>query len=94
MVQLEWVFLLQSLMGILMIVFLHKISRLQKQLDHIVKEVKQYVEFVTETDAAESHEHGTEGQNGERVPARKMSKREQEEAQNRLIQSVLGEYFP
>ena len=94
MVQLEWIFLLQAVMGLLMIVFLHKISRLQKQLDHIVKEVKQYVEFVTETDAAEGHEHGTEEAGMGKASARKMSKREKEAAQNRLIQSVLGEYFP
>lgn len=93
MVQLEWVFLLQAAMGVLMVIFLHKISRLQKQIDHIVKEVKKYIDFITETDleivdkAEEFHAESGKGM------VKTMSKKEKEEAQNRLIQSVLGEYF-
>lgn len=93
MVQLEWVFLLQAIMGILMIVFLHKISRIQKQLDAIVKEVKQYVAFVTEADTIEET-YGTTREKSEKIHAKSMSKKEKEAAQNHLIQSVLGEYFP
>lgn len=96
MVQLEWVFLLQAAMGILMIIFLHKMNRIKKQLDNIVKEVKNYVEFITEVDVdmETGYEEEKERGLGRKVSVKSMSRKEKEEAQNRLIQSVLGEYFP
>ncbi len=96
MVQLEWVFLLQVAMGIIMIIFLQKINRVQKQIDGIVKEVQAYVDFVTEDDAVSdiSVEASVKLADAERKSIRNVAQKEKEEEQNHLIQSVLGEYFP
>ena len=70
-------------MGILLIILLQKITILKKQTDEIVTEVKNYLEYVwEETEKTE---------NAERCSTNRSGK---EEAQNRIIQAVLGEYFP
>lgn len=84
MVRLEWLFLMQLVMGILMLVFLRKINQMKKQIDLITKEVMNYISYVTEEVEEEEFK--------EKIPE-KHSKKEEEEAQNRLIQAVLGEYF-
>lgn len=67
-------------MGILLIILLQKITILKKQTDEIVKEVKSYLACVLE-EPEETIETRTD----------RASKEEQ---QNRIIQAVLGEYFP
>ena len=71
-----------------MIVFLRKLSQMKKQVDRITKEVMQYISYVTEDLETENEV--------ESMPnvTKIQAKKKQEEAQNRLIQAVLGEYFP
>lgn len=98
MIQLEVVFGLQVATGILMIIFLQKISRIQKKMDKVIKEVESYISFIAEEEEQESLSERkmdrTRAGQAERHPVRKMTKQEKEDAQNKLIQSVLGEYFP
>lgn len=87
MVRFEWLFLMQIVMGILMIVFLQKLTQMKKQMDKITQEVSNYIAYVTE-DIEENEETVTEEKHME------ISKNDTEEAKNRLIQAVLKEYFP
>lgn len=75
MIRLEWLFLMQFIMGGLMIILLQKQMQMKKQLEEIVREVENYISYITE-DVTEE-------------PSKKIDA----DAQNRLIQSVLGEYF-
>lgn len=84
MMRLEWLFFIQLVMGILMLLFLRKLNQMKKQVDMVTKEVMNYISYVTEDIEKE--------QNEEKLP-QKLTKKEDEEAQNRLIQAVLGEYF-
>ena len=87
MVRFEWLFLMQIVMGILMIVFLQKLTQMKRQVDKITQEVSNYIAYVTE-DIEENEETVTEEKHME------ISKNDTEEAKNRLIQAVLKEYFP
>ena len=87
MVHFEWLFLMQIVMGILMMVFLQKLTQMKKQVDKITQEVSNYIAYVTE-DIEENEETMTEEKHME------ISKNDTEEAKNRLIQAVLKEYFP
>lgn len=82
--RLEWLFLMQIVMGILMIVFLQKLIQIKKQMDKIVKEVSDYITYIT--DEMEVSDGFMEEKSTE--------KKEEDEAKNRLIQAVLKEYFP
>lgn len=84
MVRLEWLFVAQCFMGILMTIFLHKMNQIKKQVDTITKEVKAYLTFIEED--VEQEKKLEKGEN-----TRKISK---DEVENRLIQAVLKEYFP
>ncbi len=86
MVRLEWLFLMQIAMGILMIVFLQKQMQMKKQVDEITKEVMNYISYITEDMEEEVLQESTKEE--------KIRRKEKEEAQNRLIQAVLREYFP
>lgn len=72
-----------AVMGVLLIILLQKITILKKQTDDIVKEVKSYLECVLE----DSGEAVSEEVHKETFQAK-------EEQQNRIIQAVLGEFFP
>ncbi len=88
MFRLELLFLMQCLLGILMMFFLHKINQIKKQVDEITKEVKDYLSFV---------EQDVEDEIRQQAPSEKKVKQEvlsKDEAENRLIQAVLKEYFP
>ena len=87
MVRFEWLFLMQIVMGILMMVFLQKLIQMKKQVDKITQEVSNYIAYVTE-DIEENEETMTEEKHME------ISKNDTEEAKNRIIQAVLKEYFP
>ena len=82
----EWLFFMQIIMVILMIVFIQKLNQMKKQIDNITKEVSQYISFVTDDIEEE--------QKIEMFVSPKLVEKKPEEAQNRLIQAVLGEYFP
>ena len=73
----EFIFLTQLAIGIVLFILLQKINRIKKRIDDITKEVENYVAFVTSEDVEE--------RKGQVVST---------EEQNRLIQAVLGEYFP
>ncbi|MBQ8518843.1 MAG: hypothetical protein IJ455_04440 [Agathobacter sp.] len=96
MVRLEWLFLMQLAMGILMIVFLQKLIQMKKQVEEITKEVMNYISYVTEDIEEELAESAREDKkvSVEKRSGKRLSQKEKEEAQNRLIQAVLGEYFP
>lgn len=86
MIHLEWLFLMQLGMGILMFFFLLKLTQMKKQIDEITREVMNYISFVTKEEEEETVESSE---------IRKATyKKEVEEAKNRLIEAVLGEYFP
>lgn len=100
MFRLEILFLMQAAMGILMIVFLQKMIQIKKQIEDIVKEVKEYITFITEETEEQSQSEisnlsscafESTQTSKNRVTIKKEDK---EEAQTRLIQAVLGEYFP
>ena len=93
MFRLEWFFLMQLVMGILMIIFLQKLTQMKKQVDKITKEVMNYISYITE-DMEEEILQDTSLARKEKSLGKELGKKEQEEAQNRLIQAVLGEYFP
>ena len=82
----EWLFFMQIIIVILMIVFIQKLNQMKKQIDNITKEVSQYISFVTDDIEEE--------QKIEMSVSPKLVEKKPEEAQNRLIQAVLGEYFP
>lgn len=82
----EWLFFMQIIMVILMIVFIQKLNQMKKQIDNITKEVSQYISFITDDIEEE--------QKIEMSVSPKLVEKKPEEAQNRLIQAVLGEYFP
>ena len=80
----ELLFVLQGLLGMFMLMLLHKINQIKKQMDMITKEVTQYLAFLEEDEGA-----ALLVENKKREL--KVSK---EEAQNHIIQAVLKEYFP
>ena len=84
--QLEWVFFMQLIMGVLMLFFLRKLMQMKKQMDCITKEVTNYISYITEEMESLPEKENT-------IEKTKRIK-EKEEAQTRLIQAVLSEYFP
>lgn len=84
MFRIELLFLMQCLLGILMLIFLHRINQLKKQVDEITKEVKAYLAFIEEESELEESP----------VCFQKEIKISKDEAENHLIQAVLQEYFP
>ena len=77
----EWIILMQLVMGILLIALLQKMVQVKKQIDGITKEVQNYISYVT----ADTNDIG-------KIQTKEIN--EKNEEQNRLIQSILGEYFP
>ena len=94
MIRLEWLFLMQLIMGGLMIVFLRKQMQMKRQLDEMTREVTNYISYITEDVIEESQESVKEDRRIRENYGEKDKKNEIEDAQNRLIQAVLGEYFP
>lgn len=73
-------------MGILLIILLRQITILKKQTEEIVQEVKAYVAYVMDDSAGQATEA-----TAQKEPENRQNR---EEAQSRIIQAVLGEYFP
>ena len=69
-----------------MLIFLRKQMEMKKQIDEIVKEVTNYLSYITEETEEELEK--------EKQMINTSQIKEKEEAQSRLIQAVLGEYFP
>lgn len=84
--RLEWIFFMQLVLGVFMLFFLHKLMEIKKQMDEITKEVTNYISYITEEAEAIPEE--------ETAIVRTNHMKEKDEAQNRLIQAVLGEFFP
>lgn len=84
--RIELIFFMQLLLGALMLFFLRKQTEMKKQIDEIVKEVTNYLSYVTEETEEELEK--------EKQMINTSQIKEKEEAQSRLIQAVLGEYFP
>lgn len=85
----EWLFLIQMIMGGLLILLLIKVTQMKKQVDDVIKEILNYISFVTE----ETQEEMQEKPEIEPRVISNKKKENQDELQNKLIQSVLGEYF-
>lgn len=84
--RMEFIFFMQLVLGALMLIFLRKQIEMKKQIDEIIKEVTNYLSYIIEE---------TEEKQEIENPVIKASQiKEKEEAQSRLIQAVLGEYFP
>lgn len=92
MFSLEWLFLMQIFMGILMIMFLQKLTQMKEQVDEITKEVTNYISYVTE-EMTECDIETIEPKKKGSINQEMQEKIDQEEVQNRIIQAVLGEYF-
>ena len=60
---------------------------MKKQMDDITKEVMNYISYITEEIEEENVKESVS-------KGRKNGQKEHEEAQNRLIQAVLGDFFP
>ena len=84
----EWLFLMQMVMAILMIIFLRKLNQIKKQVDSITDEVMSYISYIVEEEEVEKNSEFVSN-SPQKEPEKKL-----EEAQNRLIQAVLGEFFP
>ena len=84
----QWLFLMQAVMAILMFIFLRKLNQMKKQVDTVTQEVTAYISYVVEEGESEKEAEITLNNRP------KESEKNQEEAQNSLIQAVLGEYFP
>ena len=84
--RIEFIFFMQLVLGALMLIFLRKQIEMKKQIDEIVKEVTNYLSYGTE-ETEEEQEIETSVIKASQI-------KEKEEAQSRLIQAVLGEYFP
>ncbi len=97
MFRLEWLFLMQIIMGIFMLIFLQKLLQMKKQVEEIIKEITNYITFVTENEVkTASSDVFFEKQSTETGQKQRKngSRKELETAQNQLIQAVLGEFFP
>lgn len=93
MFRLEFLFLMQCATGILILMLLHRINQMKKQMDAVIREVNDYVSFITSEEITKS---------GDEVKAEKVNffetgkedTRVTNMQQNRIIQDVLSEYFP
>ena len=85
----EWLLFLQIAMGVLMIIFLQKQRKIEKQMDSIVRQVEDYISYVTKEEEEIKQKEILDSQ-----VVLLRSKKKKEEEENRLIQAVLGEYFP
>ena len=85
MLHLEWLFLMQIVLGIGMIFILQKLIQMKKQMDAIKKEVSDYIFYVTEEESENAKVETVFAKNTNFMG---------ENAQNQLIQDVLSEYFP
>lgn len=97
MFRLEWLFLMQIGMGILMVILLRKLTQLKKQVDDITKEVKEYIAFIIEDTEGDDEENLLiTKKNGDmkKEGRNTAKKRTRDEEESDLIQAVLGEYFP
>ena len=95
MFRLEWLFFMQLCMGILMILFLRKLTQMKRQVEEITREVTNYISYITEDmEEGQTSEIANKPLLHQQNISKDIEKNEKEEAQNRLIQAVLQEYFP
>lgn len=97
MIRLEWILFMQISMGILMVILLQKLIQMKKQVDGIIQEVTNYITFITENEEKSvSEDVFFEKQKSNMIQnsVKTGSIKELENAQNQLIQAVLGEFFP
>ena len=72
------IFLIQVVQTMVLFVFLKKMGQLQKQINAIIDEVKEYIQFVTEEEEVQEEK----------------KKVHHAEEQSQILHAVLGEYFP
>ena len=83
--RLEWIFCMQLIMSVCMIFVLYKLIEMKKKIDHVTKEVMDYILYIMEEE---------ESPKNESIVIKERFENGKEEVQNQLIQAVLGEYFP
>lgn len=88
--QFEILLLAQVITAIGIMVLFGTLIRMKKRMAKVIKEVENYINFITE-DEEEPVNAGTERRQN---ASKKTSRRSGDEVQTQLIQSVLGEYFP
>lgn len=96
MITIEWVFFGQMVIGVCVIFLLRKVTKMKKALDGIIKEIKEYVTFIIdEEETSEKEMPMYKAQDSVKNLKRKNKSKEmvKDEAQTRLIQAVLSEYF-
>lgn len=102
MFQVELLFIMQVIMTALLIVLMYRLSQMKRKVEKIINEVQEYINFITEEVAEESLAEASNGASDfyekrnlfEESKTKALPKEDREEAQTRLIQAVLGEYFP
>ena len=96
MIRLEWLFIMQLAMGVAMIVLLQKLMQMKRQIDEVTREVMNYISYITEEMEKEDLEEDYLTKKEVSTEKRASEGRkgvENAEAQNHLIQAVLGDYF-
>ena len=99
--QFEILLAMQVLICLLILVLLRKIMQIRQQVSHVIKEVEGYIAFITEETEEEADEkviNDMQNKKEERIyqseQGNKRTRLSKDDAQTKLIQSVLGEYFP
>ena len=94
MITIEWVFLGQMIIGIFVILSLRKTLQMKRALDEIIKEIKEYVTFIIDEEEKEQKKQSMFQEDVKNLKQNQKSKKMvKDEAQTRLIQAVLSEYF-
>lgn len=90
MIGLEVLFCAQIITGVVLIIMLKKMLQMKKQVEDVIKEVKNYITFVTEEEDVTEVKDSAKREKA----VRSIEMGEDRDAlENKLIQSVLGEYF-
>lgn len=85
--QLNILLFIQMLLGIIIVILLHRVGKLKAQVDEITKEVKDYISFIIEDESSLEADTPTTSKASENI-------KNGDAIQSSLIQSVLGEFFP
>lgn len=85
--QLNLLLFTQALLGIMILVLIHKVGKIKAQADEITKEVKDYISFIIEDEVSCEADMPKEQKD-------KGAARSGDDIQSSLIQSVLGDIFP
>ena len=90
MIGLEVLFCAQIITGVVLIILLKKMLQMKKQVEDVIKEIQNYITIVTEEEEVTEVKDSAQREKA----VRRIEMGEDRDAlENKLIQSVLGEYF-